>query len=38
MPNFQAFIAIVTTLLFFTGVALKYDTIYLQWKCPEQID
>ncbi|WLT38258.1 hypothetical protein NON20_22665 [Synechocystis sp. B12] len=31
MPDFQTFIAIVTTLLvFLTGVALKYDTIYFR--------
>lgn len=31
MPNFQTFVAIVTTLLvFLTGVALKYDTIYFR--------
>ncbi|WP_223342719.1 MULTISPECIES: hypothetical protein [unclassified Synechocystis] len=31
MPDFQTFVAIVTTLLFFlTGVALKYDTIYFR--------
>ncbi|AVP89395.1 hypothetical protein FR934_02050 [Synechocystis sp. PCC 6803] len=31
MPNFQTFVAIVTTLLvFLTGVGLKYDTIYLR--------
>lgn len=31
MPDFQTFVAIVTTLLvFLTGVALKYDTIYFR--------
>jgi hypothetical protein len=31
MPDFQAFIAIITTILvFITGVALKYETIYFK--------
>ena len=31
MPDFQAFIAIITTILAFaTGVALKYETIYFK--------
>jgi hypothetical protein len=31
MPDFQAFIAIITTILVFaTGVALKYETIYFK--------
>ncbi|AGF51712.1 ssr2549 [Synechocystis sp. PCC 6803] len=31
MPDFQAFIAIITTILVFAiGVALKYETIYFK--------